>query len=73
MNNPVVITGKEIDLYRIKVLLSALSLEIKGLRRRGRSVYSIVKSEFGLRGSRQSVYSQLSQHYHLQLQSLLDD
>jgi hypothetical protein len=44
------------------VLRSALSLEIMGMKRRGRSVYAIIKDEFGLRGSRQSVLTQLSQH-----------
>jgi hypothetical protein len=37
----------------------ALSLELKGLRRRGRSAYSICKSEYGLRGSRESVLRQM--------------
>ena len=36
----------------------ALNLERKGLRRRGPSVLSIVKKEYGLRGNRESVYTQ---------------
>jgi hypothetical protein len=54
-----VITGKDIEAYRAKVLLSALKLEILGMKRRGPSAYSIIKSEFYLKGSRQSVYDQL--------------
>ena len=55
----VVITGDNIGRYREKVLLSALKLEILGIKRsRGRTAYSIIKSEFHLKGSRQSVYDQ---------------
>lgn len=54
----VVITGKEIERYRLNVLLSALKLETLGLKRRGPSVYSIIKREFNLKGNRQSVYDQ---------------
>jgi len=54
-----VLTGNQIDAYRAKVLLSALKLEILGMKRKGRSAYSIIKSEFNLKGNRQSVYDQL--------------
>jgi hypothetical protein len=53
-----VITGENIGRYREKVLLSALKLEILGMKRRGPSAYSIIKSEFKLKGNRQSVYDQ---------------
>ena len=43
---------------RLLVLKSALKLEISGLRRRGRSAYSIIKSEFNLKGNKQKVYDQ---------------
>lgn len=48
----------EIRVVRMIALKSALNLERKGLRRKGRSALSIVKSEFGLRGNRESVYTQ---------------
>ena len=55
----VVITGENIGRYREKVLLSALKLEILGIKRsRGRTAYSIIKSELHLKGRRQSVYDQ---------------
>lgn len=54
-----VITGKNIEAYRLMVLLSALKLEMLGIKRsKGRTAYSIIKSEFNLKGSRQSVYDQ---------------
>jgi len=53
-----VITGKNIEAYGLMVLLSALKLEMLGIKRRGRTAYSIIKSEFNLKGSRQSVYDQ---------------
>ena len=53
-------TISKVDFFRLLALRGALSLELKGLKRsaRGRTTYSIIKREFGLRGSRQSVYTQ---------------
>jgi hypothetical protein len=60
MDKAVLLTGPQIDRFRIKVLLSGLKLEMLGMKRsRGPSVYSIIKTEFGLKGNRQSVYNQL--------------
>jgi len=44
---------------RIAVLVGALKLEVLGMKRRGRSVYAIVKDEFGLRGNKRRVLEQL--------------
>ena len=52
------ITGDNIDLFRMSVLEKALKLELLGMKGRGRSAYSVIKSEFGLKGNRQSVYEQ---------------
>ena len=51
-----------VDFYRLITLRSALELEIKGLKRHGRSVYSIIKEEFGFKGTKQKVYDQLVEH-----------
>jgi len=40
-------------------LKSALKLEIIGLKRSGRSAYSIVKQEYDLKGSKQRVLDQM--------------
>ena len=57
-----VIEGKEnIELYRLAVLEKALKLELIGLKGRGRSAYSVIKSEFGLKGNKQKVYDQFVQ------------
>ena len=54
-----VLTGNQIPAYRAKVLLSALRLEIKGLKiSRGPSAYSIIKREYNLKGNRVSVLNQ---------------
>jgi hypothetical protein len=55
---PVVIERDQIAGARLLALRSAFGLELKGMSRRGRSVYSIVKREFGLRGNQQRVYDQ---------------
>ena len=52
------ITGNNIDLFRMSILEKALKLELLGMKGRGRSAYSVIKSEFGLKGNRQSVYDQ---------------
>lgn len=54
----IVTSPKDIAAYRKLTLRSALGLEIKGLKRRGKSVYSIIKKEFNLKGNMQSVYNQ---------------
>ena len=54
-----IIEGKEnIEAYRMAVLEKALKLELIGLKGRGRSAYSVIKSEFGLKGNKQKVYDQ---------------
>ena len=55
-----VITGLQIDAYRLLTLRAMLKLELAGMKRRGRSAYSILKSEFGLRGSRAAILEQLN-------------
>jgi hypothetical protein len=56
-----VITGPQIDRFRLYALTSALQLELKGMKRRGPSAYSILKSEHNLKGSRESVLAQARQ------------
>ena len=50
---------EKIALFRLKSLRGALKLEILGMKRNGRSVYSIVKEEFGFKGNKQKVLKQL--------------
>ena len=49
------ITGQQILDFRLITLRKGLQLEIKGMRRSGHSCFQIIKSEFGLRGTRQQV------------------
>ena len=51
----------DIDHYRMKALRGALKLETLGMKRGGRSVYSIVKEEFGFKGNKQKVLKQLEE------------
>jgi len=45
--------------YRHKLLLSGLKLELNGMSMtKGRTCYSIIKKEFGLKGNRQKVLIQ---------------
>ena len=49
------VSGKEnITLAQMLARKGALRLELMGLKRRGQSVYSIIKQAHGLRGNKQS-------------------
>ena len=50
---------EDIALYSIMTKRTALVLEMQGMKRRGRSAYSIIKEEFGLKGNKQRVFEQL--------------
>ena len=56
-NNGYVVTGDSIPKYRLLMLRQGLKMEMKGLRisSRGPTAYSIIKKEFGLKGSRERV------------------
>jgi hypothetical protein len=48
-------TPEQIAGFRMLTLLAGLKLEVRGLRKSGRSCYQIVKQEFGLTGNRRQV------------------
>jgi len=52
-------TPASIAFFQLAARKGALAMELRGMKRRGRSVYSICKSEYGLRGNRESVYEQM--------------
>ena len=54
------ITGNNINKFRLLALKSALKLEVLGMSKRGQSAYSIIKQEFGLKGSKAKVLEQFS-------------
>lgn len=60
----VVDTPNGIRVFRFLARKGALALEIKGLRRsRGRSVYSICKEVYNLKGNKQRVHDQMEAMY----------
>ena len=52
------ITGRNIDRFRLLVLKHGLMMEIKGMRKKRPSCYSVIKKEFNLKGNKQKVYDQ---------------
>ena len=52
-------SAEAIARFRTKSLYGALKLETLGMRRSGRSAYSIVKEEFKLKGNKEKVLQQL--------------
>jgi len=61
-DGPIVLDKPEqIQAYRLLVLRRGLGLEMRGLRlTRGPTSYAIIKREFGLRGSKRSVFDQFT-------------
>jgi hypothetical protein len=55
----VVDTPDGIAFFQLCARRGALKLEIAGLKRRGRSAYSICKEVYGLKGSREKVLEQM--------------
>jgi len=53
------LTGHQIETARLLTLRQMLKLEIKGLKHRGASAYSILKKDYGYKGTRDSVLAQL--------------
>ena len=53
-------TPEGIEFVRLCARRGALRLEIRGLRRSGRSAYAICKEVYGLKGSREKVLDQLN-------------
>ena len=51
-------TPDKIEMFRLLALRGALKLELVGMCRRGQSAYSIIKSQYGFRGSKQRVLDQ---------------
>ena len=54
-------TTNQIEHFRLLTLRQMLKLELIGMKRSGRSAYSIIKYELGLKGNKQSVFNQLSE------------
>lgn len=54
-----VFTGDGILYFRLCARKAAIKLEASGLKRHGRSAYSISKEVYNLRGNRESVINQM--------------
>jgi|TARA_R110002153_G_scaffold207384_1_gene360227 hypothetical protein len=58
--NMILDTPQQINAFRLRTIATGIKLEMRGLKlSRGKSCYSIAKSEFGFKGNRQSVLDQL--------------
>ena len=55
--------------YQLLALRRAISLELRGLTRRGRSAYATAKDLYNLTGNRQTVYDTLSEAIDTYFQS----
>ena len=49
-----------IELYRMIVQRQALILQMKGIKTRGRSAYSLIKEQYGLKGNIAKVYAEFT-------------
>lgn len=53
-------TPEQIARFRLIALRAGLSLEIRGLKRKGPSAYSILKRDYGYQGTRRQVLDALN-------------
>lgn len=53
-------TPEQIDRFRLATLRSALKLEMKGMTRRGKSAYALLKG-MGYKGTREKVLEKLNE------------
>ena len=66
------LTGDQIPLFRLKVLLKGMELEGEGIKiSRGRSALTIVKKEFGWKGNRKKIIALLEKKI-IELEEALD-
>ena len=54
-------TPYKLDLLTLLYLRRNLRLEVVGLKGRGRTAYSVLKQELGIKGNRQKVLDQVNQ------------
>lgn len=66
-------TPDKIEAYQFLARKAALSLEVKGLKRRGRSAYAIIKEVYGYKGSRQSVLDQMNADWDAMMKDATSD
>ena len=61
------------NLFRMKILLIGLKTEATtGMKlTRGRTAYAIIKSQYGLKGNKVSVYNQFAQIYNDEMARVL--
>ena len=53
-------TPYKIELFRLLTLRGGLKLELKGIKHRGRTAYSILKEELNIKGGREKVLRQVN-------------
>ena len=51
-----------VDQFRLKAQRAALGMEVLGMKSSGRSMYARIKSEYSLKGSKQSVFDQFNEY-----------
>ena len=71
--NDVIDTPNQIALFGMATQISALKLEVKGMKHSRGSVYALVKRVYGLKGSKQRVLEQLQKLYEERKQEVLGE
>ncbi len=54
-----VLTGDSIDFFQLAALKGAVSLEVRGMKRRGTPAWRIAKEKYNLKGNKLAVFEQL--------------
>lgn len=56
------LTGHGIVMFQLLSIKGRYSLELKGLKGHGQTMYSLVKERYGFKGSRQAVFNQFCEY-----------
>jgi hypothetical protein len=64
MSNELIVcdTPEQIEMFRLLSMRSALRLEMFGMGRKGKSMATIIKSQFGWKGKNKELMKQLEDH-----------
>ena len=57
-----VYSGHGIVMFKLLSIKSRFELELKGMKGRGQTMYSLVKQQYGFVGGRQAVYDRFCQY-----------
>lgn len=63
-------TGHGVTMFALLSMKGRFYMELAGMKGRGPTMYSVVKKQFGFKGTRQAVYDQFVEHIKKEAEKL---